>query len=539
MKKWNVGAYLRLSSDDGDKIESNSITNQKSIIKKFLSSNKDLNVANYYIDDGYSGTSFDRPDFQKMMDDIRKRKINAVIVKDLSRLGRNYIKVGNYIDEVFPKYNIRFIAINDNVDSYKDPNSLNNVIVPFKNLMNDEYARDVSNKVKNVLDNKKESGKFIGSVAPFGYLKDPNNKHNFIVDRKAAKVVKKIFNMILNGKSKKEVVDELNNLEILPPAMYKIDEGTYNYKIKKNMDKWNAKKLDKILKNRSYTGDLIQGKRRRISHKIHKDIEVIPDNWIIVENHHKPLISKEEFEKVQELLYERNIRVKKNKEYDLFAGHLRCNECGNNLVLRKYMNYEYYYCTSHLYKKTCTSHACQKKIIEANVIEIINKYKTIIDEMDNEINDILNQKEISYDIEIIKNKIKSNDEKQEKYIMLKDSIKDDLKEKLISDDEYWEYNDEYSKKLKKLRDEKNKLEDRLNKIDINSKDNAKWMEQFKRIDKIEKLDKLLIEDLIEDIVIDEKKNLKVIFKFEDKYFEALDFINQHKCDIMSTSKTAS
>ena len=223
MKKWNVGVYLRLSSDDGDKSESNSIGNQRSLIKRFISNDKELKIIDYYIDDGYSGTTFDRPDFERMMKDIKANKIDCIIVKDLSRLGRNYIEVGNYIEKEFPRYGVRFIAINDNVDSFKDPKSVNNVIVPFKNLMNDEYARDISNKVRSVLDNKRINGQFIGSTAPYGYTRDPNNKYKFKVDSKAAKVVNKIFKMVLDGKSRNEIEKELNSLGVLPPALYKID----------------------------------------------------------------------------------------------------------------------------------------------------------------------------------------------------------------------------------------------------------------------------------------------------------------------------
>ena len=212
MSKWNVAAYLRLSSDDGDKAESNSIGNQRSIINQYIKQNKEFKNVEYYIDDGYSGTSFDRPDFKRMLSDIENKKIDCIIVKDLSRLGRNYIEVGNYIEQIFPNYGIRFIAINDNVDGYKDPKSVNNVIVPFKNLMNDEYARDISNKVRSVLDNKKAKGQFIGSFAPYGYVRDSKNKYKFVVDKEAAKVVKKIFNMALNGKSKKDIAIELNSL---------------------------------------------------------------------------------------------------------------------------------------------------------------------------------------------------------------------------------------------------------------------------------------------------------------------------------------
>jgi DNA invertase Pin-like site-specific DNA recombinase/ssDNA-binding Zn-finger/Zn-ribbon topoisomerase 1 len=533
MKKWKIAAYLRLSSDDGDKSESNSIGNQRNIIKQFIKNNNEFNSSvNYYIDDGYSGTTFERPDFSKMINDIKDNKINCIIVKDLSRLGRNYIEVGKYIDEMFPSYNIRFIAINDNVDTYKDPKSTDNVIVPFKNLMNDEYARDISNKVRSVLDNKKFNGQFIGSTAPYGYLRDPNNKYKFIIDKKAGKVVKKIFAMILSGKSKKEVVEELNKMSIATPSSYKMEEGTYNYNYKGNSNIWTSRKLDDILKNKTYTGDLVQGKMKKVSHKVHKTLKVAEDDWIIIPNHHKPLIEKEDFDKVQEILYERTIKVRENKKYDLFAGHLRCNECGGNLVLRQSKGYEYYYCSNFVYKKICTRHACNKKHLEENVIDILNNYKNIITELDRKINNIVMLKNQDYDIEILKIKIDSNTQKLDKYIMLRDNIKNDLQEGFISEEEYWEYSNEYSEEIKKLKSIHKDLVERLNKIDLNNDENKEWMTKFKELKNIEKLDKNIIDELIEDIVIDNDGNIKIIFKYEDKYFEALDFLNKQKCDIM-------
>ena len=292
MIKWKVGVYLRLSSDDGDKMESNSITNQKNLINLFLKKEKDLKIYDYYIDDGFTGTDFNRPDFQRLLNDIKEGKINTVIVKDLSRFGRNYIEVGNYIEQVFPSYNVRFIAINDNVDSYKDPKSINNIIVPFKNLMNDEYARDISNKVRSVLNTKKANGEFIGSVAPYGYKKNPRDKHKLIIDKYASKIVKKIFKMILNGKSKTEVIDELNKFGILPPRLYQMQDTDYNFKVTEKTKYWDSKKLDKILKNQTYTGDLIQSKKRTISHKIHKVVENSFEDWIIIPNHHEAIISR-------------------------------------------------------------------------------------------------------------------------------------------------------------------------------------------------------------------------------------------------------
>ena len=372
MLKWKVGVYLRLSNDDKDKSESNSITNQRHLINLFIKKEKDIKIKDYYIDDGYSGTNFDRPDFQRLLSDIKNGDINAVIVKDLSRLGRNYIEVGNYIEQVFPLYNVRFIAINDNVDSYKDPKSVDNVIVPFKNLMNDEYARDISNKVRSVLNTKKTNGEFTGVSAPYGYLKDPRDKHRFIVDKKASIVVKKIFNMILNGKSKKEVVLELNKNGILPPALYKKNEDIANYKETSLNAVWNTKMLDRILQNKTYIGDLIQGKRKRISHKVHNLIRITTDDWIIVPEHHEAIISKLDFEKVQNMIYDRDMRINKNEKYDIFSGYLKCGNCGNTMTVRKAKGYEYFYCTSYIKQKICSKHSVKKKELEDTVLKIIN-----------------------------------------------------------------------------------------------------------------------------------------------------------------------
>ena len=535
MKNWNVAAYLRLSSDDGDKSESNSIGNQRNIIKQYINNVGLSSNVNYYIDDGYSGTTFERPDFEKLLNDIKDNKINCIIVKDLSRLGRNYIEVGKYIDEIFPSYNIRFIAINDNVDTYKDPKSSNSIIVPFKNLMNDEYARDISQKVRSVLDNKKANGQFIGSYAPYGYLRNPKDKYKFIIDKEAEKVIKKIFNMILSGKSKKDVVEELNELGIATPRIHKMENQNFKYNSTETTKKWNTKKIDEILKNRTYTGDLVQGVRKKISHKIHKNQRVREDDWIIIPEHHKAIISKEEFDQVQEILYERCIRVNKDNKYDVLAGHIRCNECGGGFTIKKAKGHDYYYCSSYLRKKTCSSHSCKKDELEKSIIDTINNFRQVIKDIDEKINRIIEQKEICYDVEILKTKIDVNQKQIEKYVMLRDSVKEDLKEELITEEEYWEYSEEYSNKIKKLKEEIKKSEKRLEQVSFKNPDNIVWLEEIKKIKKIEKLDKLLIDELIEDIVIDESRNIKVIFKCEDKYFEAIDFINKQKYDIMSTS----
>lgn len=222
MQKYKVAGYVRLSKEDKIKDESNSVTNQKAIMKSYIKNNTNLELVDFYIDDGYSGTTFDRPDFKRMIRDITENKVNTIIVKDLSRFGRNHIESDNYLENILPGYNVRFISIIDDIDSLKNPKSVNSMAVPLKNLMNDQYARDISAKVRSTLKIKQLNGEFIGVTAPYGYLRDTKDKHKFIIDRESSYIVKKIFNMILLGKSRKEIAEHLNNKNVLIPSLYKL-----------------------------------------------------------------------------------------------------------------------------------------------------------------------------------------------------------------------------------------------------------------------------------------------------------------------------
>ena len=316
---WRVGAYLRLSVDDGDdKIESNSITNQRKLINQYCKSKDDLAILNYYEDDGFTGTDFNRPGFKELLSDIKENNINCVIVKDLSRFGRNYIEVGNYLEQVFPAYGIRFIAIGDNIDSYKDPNSLNNMVVPFKNLMNDEYARDISNKVKSVFRSKIANDELCGGGQPYGYIRGKNieGKSRFIVDPEPAEIVRKIFDYALEGYSKQQIADILNEMCVDSPSYYR--EITLRKKQGKKINsfksknKWYESSINRILRNEVYVGDMIQNKTKRINYKLHDAIKQPRSEWSILKDAHEPIISREKFQLVQDIVLNRDNRKTKH-----------------------------------------------------------------------------------------------------------------------------------------------------------------------------------------------------------------------------------
>ena len=531
MKVWNVAAYLRLSSDDGDKLESNSISNQRSLINLFNKKNKDLRIKDYYIDDGYSGTTFDRPDFKRMIKDIENGKINTIIVKDLSRFGRNYIEVGRYIEQFFPLYNVRFIAINDNVDSYKDPKSINNIIVSFKNLLNDEYARDISNKVRSVFTTKKENGQFIGSFAPFGYIRDSKNKYKFVVDEKAAIIVKKIFKMILDGKSKQELIDNLNAYKIPTPALYKSQFFDFNYNLTESMCTWDRKKIDDIIKNKTYIGYLEQGKRKKISHKIKKEIDISPENWTTIPNHHKAIIKASDFYRVQDIICNREKRVNINKEYDLFSGYIRCADCGNTLTKRKGKNKNYYYCTSYIRNKICSKHTCQEDKLEDIVLKAINIQVQIAIDIDNAIEKVCHESSINYDYEIVKNKIENLKIKKNKYIKLREELTDDFANSEINESEYKEYKADYNNQLKIINKQIEELEEKIKSIGDSVKLNKEWLNAFENKRKIDKLSIKVINELIDNIFIEESGNVIIKFKYEDKFADAIKFLNKNNYTI--------
>lgn len=296
-KKWKAGFYIRLSREDVEsessnqtiktynKTESESITSQRAILMDFITKHNDIEFCDEYVDDGYSGTNFNRPSFKRLIDDVRSGKINCVIVKDLSRFGRNYSEVGNYLEVFFPMLNVRFMSIIDNCDSYLKPESVSNIIIPVKNIMNESYSRDISLKVKSAFEARKRNGLFVGTYATFGYLKDPQNHNKLIVDEEAKPIVQRIFNDYINGMSKVKIAKQLNEEGIPSPALYKSSQGITKY-IKEYGAKtgWKDSSIRRILTNPLYTGTLVQKFREKINYKIQKFRKVEKDRQIRVEN---------------------------------------------------------------------------------------------------------------------------------------------------------------------------------------------------------------------------------------------------------------
>ena len=363
MKLFNAAAYIRLSKEEfSNEKESNSIINQKNIIADYLIEHNEYKLVDYYIDDGYSGTNFDRPEFQRMLEDIKKHKIDIILIKDLSRLGRNYIETGNYLEVILPAMGVSVISINESCE-IDSSSYYGSDYIPLKNLLNDMYAKDISKKVRSALIVKKNNGEFVGKIAPYGYIKDPKDKHKFLVDKKISKIIIKIYDMMLEGKSRKEIADYLNNKKILTPSEY--------LEINKDisvMKKWNSEMVNKILRNENYTGVLFQGKKRKLNYRVNKKVNVDKEDWIVTENHHEAIISKEKFDKVQDILDNYSNRTNRNGSFEVLSGFIKCNDCKGQMILKGGKNKKYYYCANY-FKKMCTSHSIEKTKLEKMICE--------------------------------------------------------------------------------------------------------------------------------------------------------------------------
>ncbi len=369
---YKVGLYIRLSKEDEKCGESESITNQKSLLLRFVKENSHAHYK-LYVDDGYSGTNFDRPAFKQMISDIEAGQINMVVTKDLSRLGRDYIGCGEYIEKYFPAHNVRYIALTDNIDTIID--SCNNDILPFKAIMNDYYAKDISKKIKTALITKQKDGKWVGGCPPLGYMVQDINKNKLVINKKEAYIIRKIFKLAIQGYSIYQIKEYLNENKVPTASMIRGSRGNSKFA---NYGIWNTKTIQNILTNQIYTGDLVQHKRIKLNYKIKKVVSNKKEDWIIVPNTHEAIISKQDFNEVAKKL-EKSKRVKRKKITRLLDGILYCYECKHRLTIcspRKSDGKTYLVCNYYrMYSKNkvCTSHAFNYDILEKEIVKIIKE----------------------------------------------------------------------------------------------------------------------------------------------------------------------
>ena len=530
----HVALYIRLSVEDNKK-RGCSVENQKLVLNDFLADKPDFVVYDTYIDNGMTGTNFHRPGFQQMLSDIEAGYINCVIVKDLSRFGRNYVGVGEYLEHIFPLLNVRFISVSDNVDSFVDPRSINSLIVPFKNILNDEYARDISNKVRASLDLKRRQGKFIGSFASYGYRKDPNDHSRLLIDEPAAAVVRDIFNWFLAGTSVLGIAKKLNAKGIPNPSAYKRQQGmNYRHPTSDRLDDlWPDSSVRRILRNPLYTGTMVQGKNRMKSYKLHISEAVPEDEWITVEQTHEAIIPGELFDKAQ-ALFERDTRTAPTQpQVYLFSGFLRCADCGKAMnrktISQPYRDYYYYICST--FKKqhsgACTKHTIRSDRLEQAVLETLRSQIALAVEMDELIAEINRSGACSRSADHLQTERAQLTVERERIEQMKLSLYPDWKAGDISREEYHRLKEQFEQQQAKLDTRLASLQSRIDEVQNSVNETNSFLSQFVKYRNLQTLTREVVVELIDMIYVHEGGKITIKFKFSDAYAAAQDYIRKH------------
>ena len=513
---FNTAIYIRLSQEDKDKkyeSDSESVINQRELLTNYVKNNN-FNLVGEYVDDGYSGTDFERPGFQKLIGDIKNKKINCVIVKDLSRLGRDHVMTGYYMESYFPENNIRFISILESYDSFK--NQASNDSSTFIIACNDYYSKQNSIKIRNVLNEKRKNGKFVGSLPCFGYMRDPEDKGHLIPNPETAPIVKQIFEWRKNGIGPSRIATMLNDKGYQTPSGYK----KINYSTRLiNRDKWNISSIKKILSNRIYTGDMIQHTQTKVNYKSKKKITLDQSMWMIVENTHEPLVDKDTFKYISKLIKQntKDIQPRNRREKRLLEGKLFCKECGNRLSVLYRKNHDYWTVNCNRYardpiREQCSSHFFPYNYLEEQIMKSFTK--DVSKRLEELYFEELNKKvqiEVQKQTKNLNNNIDNLLAEKEKIIKRLTALYEDRFNEVITADTYKELAKPFEEKLKLIN--QNIDEDQIKKYESKLNELPDYTKKIKKLLDLNKPKKELVHSLIDRIIIDENRVITIQYKY--------------------------
>lgn len=530
---YNVGVYVRLSIEEcRDRKDSDSLENQKNIIYDYISKDPALKIFTVYADNGETGTNFDRPEFQRMMYDISKGFVDCVIVKDLSRFGREYVETSDYIDRFFPLIGVRFIAINDNYDSNVLKSS-DGVVIPFKNIINTIYAKDISKKSSTALRIKQAKGEFIGAYAPYGYLKDPNDRHTLIIDEETAPIVRDVFKWKSEGLSTVSIARRLTEMNIDPPCKYRYKKGILKDKKFANQSFWQTVTIKTIIGNPVYLGHITQGRRKSRFYEGKQEERVAPENWIIVKNTHLPIITKDIFDKAHEIMNERKEQYNSNlgkynnlrKSENMFKGKVVCGECGTRLVRDRNIKNDK---VNYLF--VCPTHANvldKCSFLQMRENDLINITLSLIK----------NQIFHAIELEKVLANVKKRPEIRERIIRIDKDIRDatanisyikdgrkqlfsDFTDKIVSQDEYKYAKEQYDIDYR-MENERLLYLQKQQEVLKSSFTENKWIKELKKYKSVKMLSKEIIDTFISKIKIYSNKTVEIEWNFGDFYEQRL------------------
>lgn len=531
---WKVALYIRLSREDGND-ESYSVKNQRQRLKEYLENlmlEEEIQLVDIYIDDGYTGIDSDRENFQRMLEDIDRGIVNCVIVKDLSRLSRNDWECKKYLQHLFVVKDVRFISLElPKLDSYKNPDEVYEMGVSIQSMYNENHCRETSIKVRGTFNMKRKKGEFIGAFAPYGYLKDSDDKHHLVVDNETAPIVQDIFHwFVREGMSKNGIVKKLIGMGIPCPTAYKRQNGMkyYNPTIVNNEPLWSARSITAILTNQMYLGHMVQGKQKVKSYKVHTRINTPENEWFIVENTHEPIIDKETFDKAQKLM-QRNMRTAPHSgQLYIFSGFLRCADCGKSMGRRISKNHVYYACRTNNTTGFCTRHSIRSDMLESIVLETIQKQIQLIDSMAELINDINKASAPRIVSKRLMASIKRQKQELERILGIDTGLYMDWKNGDITREEYQCMKKEFEKKKQQLKQNIAKLEEeKQNLVQGVTSDNP-YFDAFHKYKNICSLERGIVVELIKVIYIHEGGDVTINFNFADQHRRIVELLEKQK-----------
>ena len=526
-KIYRAAKYIRLSYADDKSNESDSVSNQRKFIDSYIKEQPNIEVVKEFVDDGISGIIFDRAAFKEMMADIESGEIDCVIVKDLSRFGREYIETGRYLRRIFPAYGVRFIAINDNIDTLKD--SADDLVVSVKSIMNDAYCRDISIKTRSALNVKRDNGDFVGACPVYGYKKSESDHNQLIVDEYPASIVCDIFRMKIDGVSALKIAETLNNIGVLSPINYKKSHGLPHPKggfADKEGAKWSPTTIIRILGDKTYTGTLIQGRQGTLNYKV-KDLLDKPKNeWKRTENAHEAIISKHDFDLAQKIMRLDTRTAPGGNGVYIFSGVLICDCCGARMTRKTVPyngeKYHYYYCPTTK-KRGCTDGAnlketdlmeCVLESIKAHVANIASLESILASGDRQRMTDALTKQYTT--------QIADNERQIAQINSFKSTLYENMISGIISKEDYKSFREKYLADENRLREAIAKLQEQLDDVLSGSSERLKWTEHFKKFDDLAQLDRRMVINLIQSIRIVSKTEIIITFNYQAEYETALE-----------------
>ena len=542
---YQTAGYIRLSIEDSGKTDGYSLENQEKLVRDYIADQQDMRLYRLYIDNGATGTVFQRPAFDEMMQDMKEGKINCIVVKDLSRLGRNYLEAGNYLEQIFPFFRVRFISITDGYDSNSPDVTDESLIIPLKNIINEGYAKDISLKITTSFESRKKQGQFMGRYPVYGYLKDPANKNHLIVNPETCGIVKRIFQMRDSGMALGAIASQLNAEGIPSPARYLWIKGLS--KEERHQDSyWDRINVKRLLTNKMYLGILVYGKERSSFAKGIKRQRVPESEWKYVPNAHEAIIDQELFDSVQKKLEDTKQNFLNmtgiNEDYrpeNLFRGRIHCSDCGGAMKMSKFVNtrkdgsidrYAVYECCRRkkLYDLSCPQRSIRKAVVDKTVEEAIRFHiRTFLDteQIIAKLNRSPKGRAAASDIQ---NHIREKQRRISKIERLSTGIYEDYREGILNEEEYLAIRSRYGEEKEGLLKEVDALMLAEREHEANYHSTGSLADIVRKYAEFPEINREIVEAFIADIQVHTDSHLVITFAFEDEFQRLIDMAEQRR-----------